>query len=158
LENVALETVIGTATGGMGHRTGDPELFSSGSTVSNADVVAGNLGLPRTQATVDDIARRSGVDLEGVDVRIIDDPDYIRYLDYQGACACTPGEAGGTRIDMGPASFIDEPTLAATLAHVRQHVQQLLDGRNPSTASLAELESEAYGVEADAVRRLQGGG
>jgi hypothetical protein len=58
---------------------------------------------------------------------------------------------------MGPASFIDEPTLAATLAHERQHVQQLLDGRTPSSASLADLEAEAYGVEADAVRRLQGG-
>jgi hypothetical protein len=159
LEDVALETVIGGATGGMAHRPGSdtPDLFSSNSSATNQQVVDNNLGLPRTPATVDDIANRAGVDLDGVNVNIVEDPDYIRYLDYQGACACTPGELNGTQIDLGPASFVDEPTLAATLAHERQHVQQLLDGRTVSSESLADLEAEAYGVEADAVDRLRGG-
>lgn len=132
-------------------------LFSGGATRSNADVVANGGGLPRTPATVSDVAGRAGVDLDGVSVRIIDDPEYIRYLDSQNACACTPVELGGREIHLGPASFVDEPTLAATLAHERTHVAQLLAGRLPGSASIVLLEAEARAAEAGAVSRLEGG-
>jgi hypothetical protein len=54
---------------------------------------------------------------------IIDDPEEIRYLDHMDAGAYTPSELNGTQIRLGPASFADAETLAATIAHEHTHVQ-----------------------------------
>jgi hypothetical protein len=108
-------------------------------------------GLPRTLATVRAIAARFEVDLEGIIIRIIDQhpeyADYIRYLDAESACACTPHELAGAQIDLGPASFYDDDTLARTLIHERTHVAQLRAHGPPDPSELPELEREAYASE-----------
>lgn len=105
-------------------------MFSSGSSVSNADVVKSGAGLARTSATVSDVAARAGVNLGNTSVKIIEDPEYLRYLDAQGACACAPYDLPG-EIHLGFSSFIDQETLAATLAHEMEHVAQYAAGYVP---------------------------
>jgi len=132
-------------------------MFNSGSVVSNAEIVESGEGLARTPATVEDIASRAGVDLAGSTVRIIEDPEYIRYLDSQGACACAPFDLPG-EIHVGPASFIDEETLAATLAHEQAHVLQYAAGYMPGSGDLAAMEAAASQAEGPAIARLLGEG
>lgn len=62
--------------------------------------------------------------------------DEVRYLDFWDACAVTPPEKLGSEIRLPPASFADEQTLAATLAHERVHVDQLRSGEEVSTVRL----------------------
>jgi hypothetical protein len=116
------------------------------------DVLDNGGGLPLTMDTVKDVAGRAGVELGDTAIKIVDDPEYARYLDFQGACACTPGELGGSQIDLGPASFADGETLAATLAHEMEHVNQLRAG-GVSTSTIGDLEDAAYAVEPGAVAR-----
>jgi hypothetical protein len=130
-------------------------MFSSGSAVSNADVVRSVVGLARTSATVSDIAARAGVDLGDTAVKIIEDPEYLRYLDAQGACACAPYDLPG-EIHLGPASFVDQETLAATLAHEMEHVAQYAAGYIPGSGDLAAMEAAAYAAEGPAVAQLLG--
>jgi hypothetical protein len=130
-------------------------MFSSGSAVSNADVVSSGAGLARTSATVSDAAARAGVNLGNTAVKIIEDPEYLRYLDSQGACACAPYDLPGG-IHLGPASFIDQETLAATLAHEMEHVSQYAAGYVPGSGDLAAMEAAAYAAEGPAVARLLG--
>ncbi len=132
-----------------------PELFSRGAARTNQDIIDNGGGLPRTRETVDTAAEAGGVDLSDVDVVIVDEPDEIRYLDHQEACACTPGELGGAQIRLGPASFSDERTLVATLAHEKTHVDQLRSGADVDTESLKTLEEEAYASEAPALERYE---
>ena len=112
-------------------------------------------GLPLTAATVQDVASRAGVDVSGTTVRIIDDPEYIRYLDYQGACACAPYEAPA-EMHLGPASFADEETLAATIAHEQTHILQYAAGYEPGSGDLKAMEDQAYAAEQPALARLRG--
>jgi hypothetical protein len=130
-------------------------MFSSGSAVSNADVVSSGVGLARTSATVSDVAARAGVDLGNTAVKIIEDPEYLRYLDSQAACACAPYDLPG-EIHLGPASFIDEDTLAATLAHEMQHVAQYAAGYVPGSGDLEEMEAAARAAEGPALAQLLG--
>lgn len=132
-----------------------PALFSRTPAMSNAAILESGAGLPRTAATVEDVARRAGVDLTGTTVRIIEDPEYIRYLDYQDACACAPFEAPG-EMHLGPASFADEESLAATLAHEQTHILQYAAGREPNSGDLKTMEAEAYAAEQPALERLRG--
>lgn len=113
------------------------------------DVLRGGGGIPRTMDTVNDVAGRAGVNLGNAEMNIISDPEYARYLDLQGACACTPGELGGSRVDLGPASFVD----GETLAHEMEHVSQLQSGAGVSTGTIGELEDAASAVEPAAVAR-----
>jgi hypothetical protein len=130
-------------------------MFSSGSTISNAAVVESGAGLPRTAETVADVASRAGVNLEGSTVRIIEDPEYLRYLDSQGACACAPYDLPG-EIHLGPASFIDQETLAATLAHEQAHILQYAAGYVPGSGGLEAMEAAARAAEGPALARLWG--
>jgi flagellar motor protein MotB len=140
-----------------GTSAGEDAMFSSGSAVSNAEIVKSGQGLPRTPATVGDIASRAGVDLQGSTVRIIEDPEYIRYLDSQGACACAPYELPG-EIHLGPASFLNEETLAATLVHEQEHVLQYAAGYIPGSGDLAAMEAAAREAEGPVISRLFGEG
>lgn len=126
---------------------GAPELYSRDADRTNADVLENGSELPRTSTTVADLARRGGIDLSEIDVHIVEDADEARYLDRQGACAVAPAEKGGTQIRLGPASFADEETLVATLAHEKVHVDQLRSGRPVDTRSIQQLEDEAYAIE-----------
>jgi hypothetical protein len=123
-----------------------PSLFSSTGIQANAEVIASGGGLPRTAETVEDVAARAGIPLDNTYVRIVGDNevDYIRYLDSQGAIAVTPSEMGGSEIHLGPAAFTDEEMLARTVGHEWVHVLQLRKGAEVSTATLADLEAEAY--------------
>jgi hypothetical protein len=140
-----------------GTASSEAQLFSRSGARSNADVVAHGSEVPMTQEAVASYAARAGVDLSGVDVHVISDEDEIRYLDLQGACACTPSELGGAQIRFGPASFADEETLVATIAHEHIHVLQLRSGTELSTGSIGDLEAEAYASERPALRRFHGG-
>ncbi|MGI8550589.1 MAG: eCIS core domain-containing protein [Dehalococcoidia bacterium] len=131
-------------------------FFSRSGITTNADAIASGEGLPRTAATVSDVAGRAGVPLDSVVIRIIDDPEYIRYLDSQAANATTPTELRGTEIHLGPAAFADETMLARTLGHEWAHVLQLRRGVEVNSASLRGLESEAYAREQQYINRLLG--
>lgn len=135
-----------------------PRLFSRGGVRTNLDVLQNGGGLPRTQETIQDIARRADVDVSDVDMHIVDDLDEARYLDYQDAVAVTPGEMGGDQVRLGPASFSDEETLAATIAHERTHVDQLRSGQQVGTGNLGQLEDEAYASEIPALERFRRAG
>jgi hypothetical protein len=130
-------------------------LFSSGSAITNAEVVQSGAGLPRTAETVADVAGRAGVDLRGSTFRIIEDPDYLRYLDSQDACACAPYDLPG-EIHLGPASFIDKGTLAAPFAHEQVHILQYAAGYVPGSGGLEAMEAAARAAEGPALTRLFG--
>ncbi|MFI1995877.1 DUF4157 domain-containing protein [Actinoplanes sp. NPDC020271] len=85
---------------------------------------------------------------------VISDPEEIRYLDYMDACAYTPAELNGAQIRLGPASFADSETLAATIAHEHTHVLQQQAGEH-LTRPLLELEDEAYDSEIPALDRYR---
>lgn len=101
--------------------------------------------------TVQAVANKAGVNLEGVKVHIVEGSDEINYLDLQGACACTDPRG---EMRLGPASFSTEEDLAATVAHELTHVQQYASGVEVSTATLTALEAEAEAAEAPALAAL----
>ena len=148
VDAVAIQTRVGTVAA-------DGALFSREAATSNAGVVMSGAGLSRTAATVADIASRAGVDLSASTVRIIEDPEYLRYLDSQGACACAPYDLPG-EIHLGPASFLDEQTLAATLAHEQEHLLQYEAGYVPGSGDLEAMEAAARAAEGPAVDKMFG--
>ncbi|WP_320065018.1 hypothetical protein [Micromonospora sp. RTGN7] len=130
-------------------------LYSSNSTRTNRDVLENGPGTPRTVENVHAVAEKMGIDLRGVDIQLVVEPDEVRYLDSMDACAYTPSELQGREVRLGPASFTDEETLAATIAHEYCHVKQLHAGDH-LRRTWRELEDEAYAVEPDALRRFRG--
>jgi hypothetical protein len=139
--------------------TGDSssELFSRGAARSNMDMLNNGGGLERSTDTVNSFADRMGIDLQGIDVNIVDNPDDAAYLDLQGAAGQTPSELGGTSFNLGPAAFQDEDTLASTIAHEYFHVLQLQAGVEVSSETVPILEDEAYASEGPALERFYGG-
>jgi uncharacterized membrane protein YeaQ/YmgE (transglycosylase-associated protein family) len=135
--------------------TAPPANFFSKSPVrSNRDVLDNGPGTPMTLDNVNDVAARMDIDLRNVDVVIISDAEEIRYLDHMDAGAYTPSELNGTQIRLGPASFADEETLAATIAHEHTHVRQQTAGEHLQRP-LKELEDEAYDSEIPALERYR---
>jgi uncharacterized protein YukE len=132
----------------------DTHYFSKSPVRSNRDVLDHGPGTPMTLDNVHDVAGRMDIDLREVDVVIITDPEEIRYLDHMDAGAYTPSELNGTQMRLGPASFADEETLAATIAHEHTHVRQQLAGEHLERP-LRELEDEAYGSETPALERYR---
>jgi hypothetical protein len=107
-----------------------------------------------TLENVHDVVGRMDIDLHDVDVVIISEPEEIRYLDHMEAGAYTPSELNGTQIRLGPASFADDETLAATIAHEHTHIQQQRAGEHLHR-TLTELENEAYDSEVPALERYR---
>ncbi|MEV0272792.1 hypothetical protein AB0H43_28770 [Hamadaea sp. NPDC050747] len=118
-----------------------PGLHSRSGALSNREVMEQGVGLPRTPETVDHYSRLAGVDMRGKPVDIVEAPDDIAYLDYQGAVARTDDMG----VQLGPAAFQDEETLVRTLGHESVHVKQYEDGRVSSMTG--PLEDEAYAAE-----------
>lgn len=116
-------------------------LYSRSGALSNQESLASNAGLPRTEETVERYVRLAGVDLRGASVEIIESPDDIAYLDFQGAVARTD-DLG---VQLGPAAFQDEETVVRTLGHESVHVRQYEDG--VVSTSTGPLEAEAYAAE-----------
>jgi uncharacterized protein YukE len=133
-----------------------PNFFSKSPARSNRDVLDNGPGSPMTLHNVRDIADRMDIDLQDVDVVIVSDPEEIRYLDHMDAGAYTPSELNGTQIRLGPASFADDETLAATIAHEHTHIQQQRAGDHLHRP-LKELEDQAYNSEIPALERFRNG-
>jgi uncharacterized protein DUF4157 len=131
-----------------------PDFFSKSPARSNRDVLEHGPGTPMTLDNVHDVAGRMDIDLQDVDLVIISDPEEIRYLDHMDAGAYTPSELGGTQIRLGPASFADDETLAATIAHEHTHVVQQR-AEEHLHRPLKELEDQAYGSEIPALERFR---
>ncbi|PRY29055.1 eCIS core domain-containing protein [Pseudosporangium ferrugineum] len=131
-----------------------PDFFSKSPARSNRDVLDNGPGTPMTLDNVRDVAGRMDIDLEDVDVVIISDPEEIRYLDHMDAGAYTPSELNGAQIRLGPASFADDETLAATIAHEHTHVRQQRAGEHLNRP-LKELEDQAYDSEIPALERYR---
>jgi Domain of unknown function (DUF4157) len=129
-------------------------FFSKAPARSNRDVLDKGPGTPMTLEHVHETAHRVGIDLRDVEVVIISDPEEIRYLDHMDAGAYTPSELDGSQIRLGPASFADEESLAATIAHEHTHVQQQRAGEH-LYRPLRELEDQAYDSEIPALERLR---
>jgi hypothetical protein len=132
------------------------DFFSKSPTRTNRDVLDNGPGTPMSLDNVNEVAGRMGINLGDVDVVIIKDPEEIRYLDHMDAGAYTPSELNGTQIRLGPASFADDETLAATIAHEHTHVQQQLAGQHLERP-LKDLEDEAYASEIPALERYRNG-
>jgi hypothetical protein len=130
-------------------------LHSRSGARTNQDVLDNGPGTPRTAENTRAIAGRMGIDLTGIDIRLVEETDEVRYLDSMEACAYTPSEMEGRSIHFGPASFADEQTLAATIAHEYHHVLQIRNGEH-LRRNWNELEDEAYAVEPDALDRFRG--
>ncbi|TCO43705.1 DNA/RNA non-specific endonuclease [Kribbella antiqua] len=143
--------VAASAGGAVGHEHHHP---GDAGWRSNQHVVDRGDGLPRTQETVAEVAAAAGVELNGAEVVIVEGAAEIRYLDQHNAYARVRVTEGGYQIRLGPASFVDRATLAATLAHEQTHVEQYRAER-VGVASVNELESEAYASEAPALERLR---
>ncbi len=133
----------------------DDNLYSREVSRTNQDVFDNGSDVPRTQEMVEQIAGLMDISLEGVDIHFVEDSEQIRYLDAQEACAYTPAELGGREIRLGPASFADHETLAATIAHEYTHVEQLRAGRDTGSGGLKTLEDEAYASEGPALAKFR---
>lgn len=116
-------------------------LHSRSGALSNREVLEQDVGLSRTPETVHHYAELAGVDFRGSPVDIVESPDDVAYLDFQGAAART--DAFG--VQLGPAAFQDEETLVRTLGHESVHVRQHQEGR--ITTVTGPLEDEAYAAE-----------
>ena len=130
------------------------DFFSKSPVRSNRDVLDNGPGTPMTLDNVHEVAGRMDIDLNNVEVVIVNDPEEIRYLDHMDAGAYTPSELNGTQVRLGPASFADDQTLAATIAHEHTHVQQQVNGEHLKRP-LRELEDEAYDSETPALERYR---
>ncbi|MEV6135203.1 hypothetical protein AB0L63_03870 [Nocardia sp. NPDC051990] len=88
----------------------DGQLFSRMGPRTNQEVLESGNHLPMTQETIEEYARRAGVDLTGIRVDVASSADDVRYFDYMEASASTaPGH-----IALAPSAFADEQTLCAT--------------------------------------------
>jgi hypothetical protein len=135
-----------------------PPLFSRQTGRTNAEVLASGDHLPITPETIQEYARRAGVDLEGVDVNIANTPEDVRYYDFMGGSASTGlGPDGRINVNLAPAAFADEESLMRNLVHERVHVDQHRDGRAGGTDSISELEDEAYDADEEFWRRYSRG-
>ena len=153
-EHVARRGRAGGDEPARGAPPSSADFFSKSPARSNRDVLDNGAGTPMTLDNVHEVADRMGVDLRAVDVVIVSDPEEIRYLDHMDAGAYTPSELNGSQIRLGPASFADEETLAATIAHEHTHVQQQRAGDHLHRP-LRELEDLAYDSETPALERFR---
>ncbi len=134
-----------------------PRHFGDGR--SNADVLEHGGDVPQTLDEVRRVADLIGIDLTGIRVDLVTDPVAIAAMDRRGLSAVTPLKDGGRVVRLGPAAFADRETLAATVAHEYQHVEQLRRGAEfTSDENRAALEHEADASEQPALERLRAGG
>ncbi|WP_194829410.1 hypothetical protein [Nocardia sp. XZ_19_231] len=100
------------------------------------------LSVPMQKKSVVEAARRAGVLLDGVNVKIIRDPELIG----RGLYGHTPN---GRQITLYPDAFTDMETLVVTIGHERTHVfQWRLYGRKPTNSLEGDAwERAAYAVE-----------
>ncbi len=134
------------------------DMFSREPSRSNADVLANGTDVPMTADAVQKVADSMGLDLSGVDVRLLDpvrDADEIRYLDYMDASAVTRSDGGDIEVVLGPAAFADDKTLATNIAHEYEHVEQFRRDPEPSSETRQQREDEAYAAEGPRVERFE---
>ncbi len=98
-------------------RAAAQQAAQGGGSFRLSDTAGGN-GLPRTLGTVNQYANQGGIGLEGITVRIIDDPQ----LEGRGLFGYT--HPSGTEIHLYPDAFECEQSLVQTLGHERTHAYQ----------------------------------
>ncbi|OXR40751.1 hypothetical protein B7C42_07175 [Nocardia cerradoensis] len=118
-------------------------LFSRMGSRTNREVLDSGNHLPMTRETVEEYARRAGVDLTGVRFDIANSADDIRYYDSVGASASTSGD----HIALAPSAFADEESLMRNLVHERVHIDQYAQGKVTNNLVTNELEDEAYAAD-----------
>ncbi|PXX60386.1 hypothetical protein DFR70_110228 [Nocardia tenerifensis] len=133
-----------------------PQLFSRSAARTNMEVLEHGGDVAMTEESIIALAQKAGIDMTGVEINIVRDTEQARYLDYWDACAQTPTERAGRQIRFGPASFMDEETMVATIAHEMTHVRQLREGVDLGTGAIRDLEAEAYASEAGPLARFRG--
>ncbi|OCL26726.1 hypothetical protein U472_08290 [Orenia metallireducens] len=85
-------------------------------------------------------AKKAGIGLKGVKVKIVRDPDLMGRDLY--------GYAGGNRIQLYPDAFSSRENLVKTLGHERMHIyQESIFGKPKDTTTLNKFEKAAYGSE-----------
>ncbi|WP_254205791.1 eCIS core domain-containing protein [Nocardia alni] len=121
----------------------DGRMYSRMGNRTSQEVLDSGDHLPITQDTIQEYARRAGVDLSGVRVDIASTPDDIRFYDgYAQASASTvPGH-----IVFAPSAFADEESLMRTLVHEKVHIDQYRAGLINSETKNA-MEDEAYAAD-----------
>ncbi|WP_019929064.1 DUF4157 domain-containing protein [Nocardia sp. BMG111209] len=130
----------------------DGRLFSRMGSRTNREILDSGDHLPMTQQTIEEYARRAGVDLRGVRVDVAGSADDVRYFDTMQASASTaPGH-----IALAPSAFADEETLMRNLVHERVHIDQYADGRVGSSVT-RQLEDEAYTADEEFWNRYTAG-
>ncbi|MGV9679422.1 WXG100-like domain-containing protein [Nocardia sp. NPDC003482] len=130
----------------------DGRLFSRMGARSNREIMESGDHLPMTQETIQEYARRAGIDLRGVRVDVANSAEDIRYYDMMGASAST----GPGHIALAPSAFADEEALLRNLVHERVHIEQYAQGRIGSAVA-DELESEAYRADEEFWQRFVSG-
>jgi len=113
--SVEAEAAFGTATESSFAES--TVIGDTGGLFRTGDTIGGD-ALPRTMETVNQYANQGGVGLDGITVRIIDDPQ----LEGRGLYGYTP--PSGTEIHLYPDAFESEQSLVQTLGHERNHVYQ----------------------------------
>ncbi len=121
----------------------DGQLYSRMGTRTNREVLESGDHLPMTRATVEEYARRAGVNLDGVRWDIANSDDDVRFYDSMQASA----SSNGNHIALAPSAFVDEESLMRNLVHERVHVDQYLAGRITGPDSTDEMEDEAYAID-----------
>ena len=100
-----------------------------------------DLKVPMQHRVVKALAKKAGVGLNGVKIKIVRDPEFLR-VPFLGRT--TPKGV----IELYPNAFTDEETLVTTLGHERTHVYQVHTFGSPtSSAELSLNEEAAYGVQ-----------
>lgn len=108
------------------------------------------------ESVAQEVTRPADVDLEGVTILVIDDPEYQKYMRSLDAIAVTPSELE-REIHLMPEAFADLETLARTLGHERNHVAQLELYGSPDTATRERWEIASRLVEDQYAAHLRGG-
>jgi hypothetical protein len=130
-----------------GAQASDAGLFRSGSPIEGT---SGPPSIP-TMENVSSVAARSGVDLSGVSVDIVDDPELAGKGLY--------GWTDGTTIQLYPDAFANDETLSTTLGHEYTHVLQIAEsGPTLDSASAGARELEAYESEGNYLQTFRSSG
>lgn len=111
-----------------------------------------DLKIPMQKKKVKEMAKKYGVDLDGLTIKIQRSEDLLKIPIFGATDYKNIG-----RIDLFPQAFANEEQLVRTLIHEKCHVNQLKEhGFKYVQANLIEMEKEAYETEAlEWMRRIK---
>ncbi|MCT2585904.1 WXG100-like domain-containing protein [Actinophytocola gossypii] len=143
----------------------EQDQFRPTASRGNTDVLASGDHLPLTPDTALQHAALAGITptiehpTTGEPVHVefvtVTDPAELAYLDDHHASARTRILPTGPQLRLGPASFVDNETLVAAIAHEMTHVHQRLSGIRVTSDNRATLETEAHANETPALEEYR---